>query len=60
LIAIIIFFSEVGFSYFDNVGYVRMLSLGISQNVIAFYWLISTIFEGVTGYLTAKICPGRQ
>jgi hypothetical protein len=60
ILAAILVFSEVGFTYFDTVGYVRMMSLGIDSNVLASYWLLSTIFEGITGYLVAKNCVGIQ
>jgi hypothetical protein len=60
LVSFIIFFSEVGFTYFDNVGYVRILAAGIGSDVFAFYWLLSTIFEGFAGYYVAKYCPTRQ
>lgn len=58
-LAVYMFFSEIGFSYFDNVGYVEMLSNGASEETYALFWLISTICEGITGFTVARFCAGR-
>jgi hypothetical protein len=57
-LAIFLFFSELGFAYFDNVGYVEMLSNGVSEDTYALYWLCSTICEGITGFLISSMCAG--
>lgn len=57
-LACYLLFSEVGLTYFDNVGYVEMLNHGISATTLALFWLIATIFEGITGYTVTKYCYG--
>jgi hypothetical protein len=58
-LALFLFFSELGFAYFDDVGYVVMLANGVSSNTYALYWLVSAFFEGTAGYIVQKYCPGH-
>ena len=58
-LALYLFFCDVGFAYFDNVGYVNMLKSGITENDYATFWLVSTICEGFAGALVAKNCANK-
>jgi len=51
---IFLFFSEIGYSYFDNMVPVELLKIGISNNIYAFCWFLSTCIEGITGYFISK------
>lgn len=59
-LASFLYFCEIGFAYFDNIGYVNMLKNGITEDDYATFWLISTLCEGIAGALIAKYCANYQ
>ncbi len=50
----VLFFSEIGFAYFDNLVSVQLLNLDVSTGFYSTCWFISCIVEGIAGYLFSK------
>jgi len=54
MLIFVVFFCELGFQYFDSVGPVIMLDLGMDPNIYAFIGFISIILEGIVGIIVSS------